>query len=155
MQMTTTQREDRGRKGRKEEEQTRRRKRDGGELTGRRLGVAMSMLDFDNFAYRWVNDSPARIFAKTKEDDWDVVMNDNVKDDSADIGNAVSQVVGSKADGSPLLAYLCRKPKTYFDEDQNEKSRELDAQLAAMRSGKDRAGGNQSDYVPNTGINLA
>ena len=153
--MTTTQREKRGREDRKEEEQTRRRKRDGGELTGRRLGVAMSMLDFDNFAYRWVNDSPARIFAKTKEDDWDVVMNDSVKDDSADIGNAVSQVVGSKADGSPLLAYLCRKPKTYFDEDQNEKSRELDAQLAAMRSGKDRAGGNQSDYVPNTGINLA
>lgn len=139
---------------RREEVQTRRKQRDGGELEGRRLGVARSKLDFVNFAYRWVNDNPARLYAKTQEDDWDIVSNDGVKIDGADLGNAVSQVVGTKPDGSPLLAYLCRKPRKYFDEDQADKAAELDKQLAELRRGNDRSGAAQSDYVPSSGIRM-
>ena len=147
--MTTTQRENRA-----EIEGQRRKQRGGGEMEGRRLGVARSRLDFNKFAYRWINDEPARLFAKTKEDDWDVVMNDGVKDDSPNIGNAVSQVVGTKPDGSALVAYLCRKPKRYYDEDQAAKAKELDEQLQQLRRGNDRAGASQADYVPHSGIRV-
>ena len=143
--MTTAQRE---------QKTERRRKDRGGEITGRRLGVAMSMLDLDKFVYRWINETPGRLFAKTQEDDWDVVMNDGVKSDSPDLGNAVSQIVGTHPDRSPLRSYLCRKPRGYFDDDQRAKGRVLDDQMTQLARGNDRDGASQSDYVPRTGIRL-
>jgi hypothetical protein len=122
-------------------------------VAGYRLGVAQSKLDFDNYSYRWINDAPARIHAKTVEDDWDIVMNEGgVKDDSADLGKAVSQIVGTAKDGSPVRAYLCRKPKDYFEQDQKAKSAELDRQLAELRRGNDARGQVQSDYVRDIAI---
>jgi hypothetical protein len=139
----------------KPEGRERRRKTGLGELTGRRLGVLKSALDFNQFKYRWLNDNEARILAKTKEDDWDFVTKDGgVKDDSADFGNVVSQIVGSKPDGSALYAYLCRKPKSWWEEDQAAKQADLDEQLAQLRRGNDRAGGSQGDYVPASGIKI-
>lgn len=145
----------RPRKEETRQEQTQRRRKSRGGVIGRRLGVNESMLDFDNFRYRWINDSPARIFSKTKEDDWDIVRQDGaeVKDDS-DVGAAVSQVVGTRPDGSPLVAYLCRKPKPWYEEDQKEKQAELDRQLEEMRRGNDRDGSSKSDYVPHGGISV-
>lgn len=138
-----------------EAEQVRRRKRDGGDLTGQRMGVLKSSLDFDKYAYRWINDlANGRLQAKTVEDDWDFVTNSGVKDDSADLGSRVSTIVGTAADGSALRAYLCRKPKTFYDEDQADKSKELDQQVEQMRRGNDRTGGKQADYVPNEGIRV-
>lgn len=134
--------------------QERRKQRGSGDLSGSRLGVAKSKLDFDKYTYRWINDAPARIYALTVEDDWDVVNNDGVKDDSADLGNAVSQIVGSKADGSPLKAYLCRKLRTFYDEDQADKAKALDWQLEQLRRGNAKDGSEQSDYIPSTGISM-
>lgn len=139
----------------KPEGRERRRKAGGGETTGRRLGVLKSALDFNAFKYRWINANDARLMAKTKEDDWDFVTKDGgVKDDSADMGNVVSQIVGMKPDGSALFAYLCRKPKAWWQEDQDAKQVELDKQLAQLRRGNDREGGTQSDYVPSSGITI-
>lgn len=133
----------------REELPERRRKRDGG-VIGRRLGVTDENLDFDNFVYRFINDSPARLFNKTKQDDWDIVSNTgDVIEDTADAGNAVSRVVGTKPDGSPLVAYLCRKPKKFYEEDAARSQEQLDKQLAELRRGNDRHGGSQSDYVSN------
>lgn len=134
--------------GRPRNEERRRRKSKAG-VIGKRLGVNESMLDLDRFVYRWVNETPGRIFSKTKEDDWDIVANDGgaVKDDSADLGNAVSQVVGTHPDGSPLRAYLVRKPKGFWEDDQKEKQEELDKQLDEIRRGNARDGSSQSDYV--------
>lgn len=132
----------------------RRRKIGTGETTGRRLGVLKSALDFNQFKYRWMNDNEARIMAKTREDDWDFVKKEGVKEDSADMGNVVSQIVGSKPDGSVLKAYLCRKPKKWWMEDQAEKQAALDEQLAQLRRGNDRSGSAQSDYIPTTGIKI-
>lgn len=143
----------RGRPARQQEEQRRRKNRGG--VTGQRLGVNASMLDFKNYVYRWINDRPARMFAKTKEDDWDIVHQEGgeVKAES-DLGSAVSFVVGTNPDGSPMRAYLCRKRRAWYDADQEEKKRELEEQLAEMRRGNDRHGGNQADYVPNAGIRI-
>ncbi len=119
-------------------------------VVGTRLAVDESKLDFSRFAYRWINAKMARIEGKYAED-WDVVQNDgSVKEDIADLGNAVSAVVGLNPDGSKMLAYLCRKPKTYFDDDQRAKMDALDEQLSQLRTGTapDAATGEaQSDYV--------
>jgi hypothetical protein len=162
MQMTTSTHEDQPRRGRprndmREESQPRRRKSaTSGELTGQRLGVPKSILDHDRFAYRWINDDTgsARIYAKTKEDDWDIVANDGELCDSADLGNAVSKIVGTAPDGSALRAYLCRKPRGFFDEDQKAKSAELDRQMAELRRGNTRSGEAQADYIPASGIRM-
>jgi len=154
--MNTTQHEEKRSAGRPRKEQRRRKQRDGGDVVGKRLAVNKSQLDFDRFVYRWINDDPARIYGKTKEDDWDIVKNNGgiVKDDSADIGDAVSQVVGSKPDGSPKVAYLCRKPVQFYDDDQWLKQADLDEQLSQLRRGMSRDGGANSDYVPSSGISL-
>lgn len=150
--MTTSQRE----RTRKEETGERRRKRGGGHVHGRRLGVNPDLLDFTRFVYRWINDDPARLVAKTRHDDWDVMSNDGgaMKEDATDLGDAVSIVVGTNPDGSVKRAYLCRKPKTYFDEDQREKQAALDEQLNQLRRGNDRSGAAQGDYIPSSGISL-
>lgn len=142
---------------RKEQMPERRRKReDSGEVFGRRLAVNASQLDKSMYEYRWINDDMARIYSKTKEDDWDIVTNEGgiVKEDSSDLGSAVSEVVGTRPDGSPKRAYLCRKPISYFEEDQRVKQQALDEQLAQLRLGNDRGGGASSDYVPHSGISL-
>jgi len=138
-------------------DKTRRRKKNSGGVIGTRLGLNMSGLDFERFAYRWINDLPARIQAKTKDDDWDIVKanGDRIKSDGADLGDAISQIVGANPDGSPMRAYLCRKPKSYFEDDQREKSEELDKQLAELQRGNTRDGSSQSDYVPNGGISVS
>ena len=148
--------EDRAPRGRPPKESNTRRRKSGasGELTGQRLGVPKSMLDLSRFKYRWMNDDEARIYAKTKEDDWDIVSSDNCAIIGSDLGAAVSKVVGVKADGRPQVTYLCRKPRTLFDEDQAEKSAELDRQMKELRRGNDRAGGSQSDYIPASGIRI-
>lgn len=61
--------------------------------------------------FRWVNDTPARMYALTVKDDWDRVDN-------------VDRVpVGQNQDGSPLYAVLCAKPREFWDEDQRNKAR--------------------------------
>lgn len=151
--MTSTQREQRGPgRPRKEETRERRRKRVGeGYLHGKRMGVNPELLDHSRFAYRWINDEQgARLVQKTKYDDWDIVTNGGgeMKEDATDLGDAVSIVVGTHPDGSAKKAYLCRKPKKWFEEDKAAAQAELDEQLNQLRRGNDRDGASQSDYVP-------
>lgn len=146
-----------GRDARDTAETPRRRRRGTAFGDTRKLGVREELLDFDRFSYRWINDADNRIYDKTKQDDWDIVQNDGgVKEDSADLGNAVTQIVGTKKDGSPLRAYLCRKPKGYFDSDQKDKLAELDKQLSALRMGSSAEGKplDTDEYVPTSGIRL-
>ena len=135
----------------------RRRKEGGAQVIGHKLAVSKSELDFANFKYRWVNDTQARIQAKTVEDDWDIVKQGGsvVKHDSADLGDAVSVVVGEKPNGAPLLAYLLRKPKAYYEEDRAKKHAELDKQLKDLRRGISPSKGDQADYVPQGGISMS
>lgn len=154
--MNTATAEKRGPGRPKRQEQERRRRKDRGGIIGQRLGVNESLLDFDNFAYRWINDDPARIMAKTKEDDWDIVRQDgtDIIKDEAETDAAIFQIVGTNADGSPKRAYLCRKPRAWYKEDQADKVKELERQLAEMRRGNAADGSAQSDYVPNEGIRI-
>ena len=142
---------------RREETESPRRRRDEMDMTGRRLAVNLASLDFAKFEYRYINDSNVRLFHLTNRDDWEIVTQEGgaLKHDATDLGNAVSVVVGSKPDGSALRTYLCRKPKRYFEEDRAKKQKELDEQLAQLRRGNTKAGEQQGDYIPSSGIQIA
>lgn len=157
MQLEEQTREGRGRRARHDEELPARRKRTDIDMTGKRLAVRTDMLDLEKYVYRWMNDTDVRLFRMTKQDDWDVVKQDGqvVKDDNSDLGDAVSVPVGTKPDGSPLRAYLCRKLRRFYDDDQKMKQTELDEQLSRLRTGNSATGEAQGDYVPNGGIRIA
>jgi hypothetical protein len=131
-----------------------RRRRKSAVQTPGRLGCDPSLLDHSKYVYRWINDEPGRIIVKTKQDDWDMVPQNGVKEDSTELGDRVSIVVGTMPDGSPKRAYLCRKLKTYYDEDKATEQAALDEQLEQLRRGNDRQGAAQSDYVPTSGIRV-
>jgi hypothetical protein len=113
-----------------------------------RLGVNHDLLDHKQFRYHWINDEPGRIDEKTKRDDWDIVRDPSVKDNSSSEGAPVRQLVGAQKDGSALHAYLCRKPLEFDREDRAKKgqrSTELEAQL---RRGEHSAPGAASTTTP-------
>ena len=147
----------RERESRSEEATVTRRRRQDTDTVGKRLAVNTNLLDYGRFAYRFINDAPARLFQMTQQDDWDIVKQDGsiVKPDSTDMGDAVSVVVGTKPDGSPMRSYLCRKPRNFYDDDQKKKQTDLDEQLAQLRRGNTKAGDLQGDYVPSGGIRIA
>lgn len=143
---------------RKEEVREQRRKRPGERYAyGRRLGVDPSILDHAQFQYRWINDKDARMLLLTKHDDYEIVRNDGgaVKEDSSDLGDAVTAHAGVKENGQPFAVYLCRKPRAWYEEDQAAAQKALDEQFANITRGKTREGDTQSDYVPHSGIHMS
>jgi len=149
--------ETRGRVSRADEQLPERRKRTEIDMTGKRLAVRSELLDFDKYKYRWINDADVRLFRLTKQDDWEVMTQNGaaLKDDNTDLGDGISIPVGTKPDGSPMRAYLCRKLRRFYDDDQKMKQTELDEQLARMRAGKDAQGADMGDYTPSGGIRVA
>lgn len=147
-------RESRTRPSREEETLAERRKRTDIDTTGKRLAVPTHLLDHEKYVYRFMNDTDTRLMQMTKHDDWDVMANDGSVA-SSDLGNAITRPVGVKPDGSPLKAYLCRKLRRFYDDDQKMKQTELDEQLARLRQGNDANGGPQGDYIPSGGIRIA
>lgn len=118
-------------------ERRRRNRETAGILGGRRLGVSADAIDLENFAYRWVNDTGPRLFALTKQDDWAICLQDGgeVKEDATDLSGAISVIVGTKPDGSPMNAYLCRKPRAWYEADMREDQKAVDETEAMLRRG--------------------
>jgi len=154
--MQLEERAPRTRRSREEDVLPERRKRTDISMTGKRLAVRTDLLDFDRFAYRWVNDNDTRLWSLI-QNDWNVMTQDGgeLKPDSTDLGGAIAIPVGVKKDGSPMKAYLCRKLLRFHEEDQKMKQTDLDEQLARLRQGNDADGGSQGDYIPTGGIRIA
>ena len=111
----------------------RRRRGDMGENRNLKLAVPDHVKD-PNFTYRWVNDTiGGRIQNMTQHDDWEVVS--SAKIDGQGEGTAVARPVGSAESGAPLRAYLCRKPKDWHEQDQQEKQAAIDAREEDLKRG--------------------
>lgn len=133
----------------------RRRRRNSTVLTGQKLGVDESLLDRKNFEYRWINDRAGRINAMTKNDDWDLVTDPSkaVKGDSTNEGALISIDVGFGENNQPMKAYLARKPKAFYNEDQAAKRADLDKTMDAIKRGKPQTAEAQ-ELVANAGISI-
>lgn len=93
-------------------------------------------LDLENYVYRWVNDENSRIRQLTKADDYDFVPagelgegfdRDNTDSESAD---RLRMTVGTHKSGAPLYAYLLRKPRAFWEEDNEVVVRNREEMMA-------------------------
>ena len=117
----------------------------------------------DNYVYRWINDTAGgRIYNKTKEDDWEVVeYADDQAPAAGDVGEGqqIKRIVGGGANGQPLYAYLCRKPREFCEEDYKAEQAKIDEVENQLRRGGPNQG--QSDlpathaYVPAGGNQIS
>jgi hypothetical protein len=145
----------------KRTEETRAHRRRRADTTGEfggKLHVSDELLDHSQFAYRWINDSAGRIEELTIRDDWDIIRDPKIKDDSNSEGAQVRQLVGSKKDGSPLYAYLCRKPIEFQKEDRAKKQARTDELEKQIMRGVVKGQGtlstdNGTAYIPDGGSN--
>jgi hypothetical protein len=91
-----------------------------------RLHVPEELKD-PRYVYRWINDEPGRIFQLTEQDDYDFVYDERIRSEGKDAhkntdgGTRISRIVGRSKTGEPLRAYLCRKLKDYYEEDQRKR----------------------------------
>ncbi|SRR5687767_505296 len=90
-------------------------------VAGKKLSVDTSKLD-PRFEYRWTNDEPGRLQTRQAEatfgGDWDFVTNDDgsLSDGrNVDEKGTISRIVDRK---SGQRAYLMRKPKELYGDDQ-------------------------------------
>jgi len=120
----------RGRETRVDAVKRERRNRDSSTLdkmTGMKLDIfSESQLDKENYVYRWVNDdgTGARI-QQAYNNDYDFVGGSDIKNynplsTSSESDERIRMVVGRDAFGSASYSYLMKKPREFFEEDQEE-----------------------------------
>jgi len=108
----------------------------------RRASVGGHALKLDaptraGYVRRWVNDSGNRI-AEAEELAYDFVTDQSIK--TTDAGSRISRLVGTKANGEPLRAYLMETPEEEFAGGMAEKeaqNRQIDE---AITRGVDTTG---------------
>lgn len=87
-------------------------------MTQLKLALPPEFRDDKNHQYYWANDVGTRIYDLTKDDDYDHVTLSKAE---ASENDRVRRPVGQNEDGSPIYAYLLRKPMEYHLADRAEK----------------------------------
>lgn len=151
-------REDSSRK-RIEEIRAKRRTRDTVDVSGfkQKLSVPMSRKD-PLWEYRWVNDSAMRIH-DLQEQDWEFADDPVVSGDdrNSGVGTRIERIVNERTTPKPERAYLMRKPKEFYSEDQARKHKFIDEVEEGIKRGKtqDPQGlAGPEAYVPQGGISI-
>lgn len=117
-------------------------------------------LDLENYVYLWANDDGTNIRQLTKQDDYDFVTTDDIiggfdqdKTDS-ESDDRIRILAGNKKDGSPLYVYYLRKPRAFWDADQDQIVRNREDMMAgrvyrneATDEAEQRPGGEEVFYA--------
>jgi hypothetical protein len=107
----------------------------------------------ERYVQRWVNDEPGRI-AQAIEGGYQLVQNPNSEEagekslTTDSMGNSINAFVGEDNQGKPQKAYLMIIDKDLYDEDQQDKQRDLDRLQTAIERGADE---DEGQYVPDKG----
>lgn len=120
----------RKRPGREAEEQTERRRRAGADAHRQRLFLDPSKLD-QGLHYRWITSDPARVYALTQQDDYNIVS-------AEDVGGVRTEhaLRGGDGEGRPLGQVLVAKRKDWYDADQKEKQDALKRRMEGVKLGE-------------------
>lgn len=120
------------------------------------LGIQQAKLSAsqrEGYVRRWVNDDRNRVQAALGAGYQFVAIDVLAK--SEDAGNRVSQIVGTKEGGHPLVAYLMEIPEAWYKEDQQAKSQQVDDTEGLIRRGElTQKVGTDGSYVPTQGISI-
>ena len=119
----------------KAKREARKKSKKAGSMSGLKLSVNMDALD-PRYKYRWINDKPGRVQQVQSEaaygGDWEMVPNDDggLSDGrNMEEGSVISRVV--EGDGS--RAYLMRKPKELWEDDQGVRLGKIEDQEKQMQ----------------------
>lgn len=125
----------------------RRRRSDTGPMAGLKLHVPDELKE-EGFEYRWLNADEARVHAKTRQDDWDVVSAKGI--DGSGEGTPVSRIVGKDASGLPRRAILVKKPTDWYRQDKAKELALIAAREKDIKRGVVAEGGlkGQTAYIP-------
>lgn len=101
-----------------------------------------------NYVYRWFNDEGDRIIQAlnggyhvvTNEGDEIHEIGDLKASDTEGVGTPIVKSVGKDAYGNPMYAYLMRIPREWYEEDQAEKQKEVDASEESIFNPDDSLG---------------
>lgn len=105
-----------------------------------KLGVGFD-LDTVNYEYRWINggldDQRLRDKTRTEQQggDWQPLTSDG-REPSDSTGTVLRRAVGTNQAGQVEYAYLCRKPKDFYEEDQAITQALNDKRMQAIYAGK-------------------
>lgn len=128
-------------------------------------GMKMSIRDYggqlEGYVPRWINDKGGRIhqalgggYEPVFKDDR-VVAGESGGDRNSDMGSWVSQIVGTKEDGSPLRAYLMKIKREWYDDDQKAKQQQVDAVDEAIRGGRINEKAGDGRYLDKSRTNIS
>lgn len=117
-------------------------------------------LDLENYVYYWFNDEGNNLRRMTVMDDYEFVTTAELGDSfnpemtDSESSERVRMLVGTKQDGSPLYAYLCKKPRSFWEADYDEIVRAREDMMAgrvyraeATDNDEDRPGGSDKFYA--------
>lgn len=122
-------------------ELTERRKKHEGEFgPSYRLTIPDNIVKYladNDLVGRFINDTDnGRIYDKTQRDTWDFLTNEEVADDERNVNpgsERIARRVGTKEDGSPLLSYLCVKPRKWYEADKEKRNKPHEEMMAEIR----------------------
>jgi hypothetical protein len=83
-------------------------------------------LDLKNFVYRWIDDKPGRLRNATKVDDYDFVTvaelgaEFNPENTDGESSEHITMFAEESKGGKPIYTHLCRKPREFWEEDNEE-----------------------------------
>lgn len=105
---------------------------------------------------RWVNDRGGRLM-QAQRGGYEFVTDDiNIGEGSenanTDLGSKISQVVGTKEDGTPQTSYLMVIDKDMYDADQAEKQNQVDGIDESIKQGALQNTLGDKGYTPEGGI---
>lgn len=142
-------------------EEIRKRRQERGTLSNdprTKLSVPQEKLD-PNWTYRWVNDREMRI-NQLQQQDWIMVDEETTTgpdDRNKGIGTRPERIVNDRTVSKPERAFLMRKPKEFYDEDQARRINRIRDQEAQMARGKvegaEALSGNTA-YIPAGGMSI-
>jgi len=118
-------------------------------------------LDLDNWFYCWANDEGSNIRRMTKLDDYEFVTTDEIiggVDDGitdSESNERIRILAGKQDNGEPLYVYFLKKPRSYWEEDNEAVVRAREDMMAgrvyhaaATESDEQRPGGEEMFYAP-------
>lgn len=122
-----------------------------------KLSVPQAEDDKDH-VYRFINDTTGRL-QRAVAGGWEYVedsmfVGSGSESGDSDADSRISRVVGKQANGEPLIAYLMKIKREWYEEDQDKKQSAIDEVENTIKHGHFNEKAEDARYIPKEGIKL-